>query len=143
MGCCYLMKRDFFNILGGFDTNFFMYFDDNDLCDRSLQKGKYLMEVPSAKLIHLENASSKKKFLTNTKLSLIHKISSYIYLKKNTSFKYLTLHIIKNFIDYFQRFFVNLLIFRFKKSFKNLLRFISLLLYVTSLYKILYNFWRV
>ena len=31
MGCCYLMKRDFFNILGGFDTNFFMYYEDCDL----------------------------------------------------------------------------------------------------------------
>ena len=143
MGCCYLMKRDFFNILGGFDTNFFMYYEDCDICDRSIQKDKYIMEVPAAKLIHLENASSKKNFFTDIKLSLIHKISSYIYLKKNTSFGYLTLHIIKNFIDYFQRFLVNLLIFRFKKSFKNLLRFISLLLYVTSLYKILYNFWRV
>ena len=143
MGCCYLMKRDFFNILGGFDTNFFMYYEDSDLCDRCLQEGRYLMEVPSAKLIHLENSSSKKNFFTNTKLSLIHKISSYIYLKKNTSFRYLTLHIIKNFIEYFQRFFVNLLILRFKKSFKNLLRIISLLLYITSLYKILYNFWRV
>ena len=120
-----------------------MYYEDCDLCDRSLQEGRYLMEVPSAKLIHLENSSSKKNFFTNTKLSLIHKISSYIYLKKNTSFRYLTLHIIKNFIEYFQRFFVNLLILRFKKSFKNLLRIISLLLYITSLYKILYNFWRV
>ena len=143
MGCCYLMKRDLFNILGGFDKNFFMYYEDCDLCDRCIQEGKYLMEVPSAKLIHLENASTKKKKFTDTKLSLIHKISSYIYLKKNTSFRYLTLHIMKNFIDYFQRFFVNLLIFRFKKSFKNLLRIISLLLYVTSLYKILYNFWKV
>ena len=143
MGCCYLMKRDFFNILGGFDKNFFMYYEDSDLCDRCLQEGRYLMEVPSAKLIHLENSSSKKNFFTNTKLSLIHKISSYIYLKKNTSFRYLTLHMIKNFIEYFQRFFVNLLILRFKKSFKNLLRIISLLLYITSLYKILYNFWRV
>ena len=143
MGCCYLMKRDFFNILGGFDKNFFMYYEDSDLCDRCLQEGRYIMEVPSAKLIHLENSSSKKNFFTNTKLSLIHKISSYIYLKKNTSFRYLTLHIIKNFIEYFQRFVVNLLILRFKKSFKNLLRIISLLLYITSLYKILYNFWRV
>ena len=143
MGCCYLMKRDFFNILGGFDKNFFMYYEDSDLCDRCLQEGRYIMEPPSAKLIHLENSWSKKNFFTNTKLSLIHKISSYIYLKKNTSFRYLTLHIIKNFIEYFQRFFVNLLILRFKKSFKNLLRIISLLLYITSLYKILYNFWRV
>lgn len=143
MGCCYLMKRDFFNILGGFDTNFFMYYEDCDLCDRSLQKGKYIMEVPAAKLIHLENASSKKNLFTNTKLSLIHKISSYIYLKKNTNFRYLTLHIIKNFIDYFQRIFVNLILFKFKKAFKNLLRCISLLLYVSSMYKILYKIWSV
>ena len=84
----------------------------------------------------------KKKKFTDTKLSLIHKISSYIYVKKNTNFRFLILLIIKNFIDYLQRIFVNLLMFRFKKSFKNLLRFISLLLYVTSLYKILYKFWR-
>ena len=142
MGCCYLMKRDFFNILGGFDTNFFMYYEDCDLCDRCLQSGKYIMEVPNSKLIHLENASSKKKKFTDSKLSLIHKISSYIYVKKNTNFRFLILLIIKNFIDYLQRIFVNLLVFRFKKSFKNLLRFISLLLYVTSLYKILYKFWR-
>ena len=73
MGCCYLMRRDFFNSLGGFDENFFMYFEDNDLCDRTLKKGKYIMEVPSSKFIHLENASSRKNFLTDTKLSIIHK----------------------------------------------------------------------
>ena len=42
MGCCYFMKRDFFNSLGGFDKNFFMYFEDNDLCDRAIKKGKYI-----------------------------------------------------------------------------------------------------
>ena len=62
IGCCYLMKRNFFNILGGFDTNFFMYYEDCDLCDRSLQEGRYLMEVPSAKLIHLEIHRQKKIF---------------------------------------------------------------------------------
>ena len=67
------MKRDFFNILGGFDTNFFMYYEDCDLCDRSLQKDKYIMEVPAAKLIHLENASSKKKFFTSSFLSSLIK----------------------------------------------------------------------
>ena len=143
MGCCYLMRKDFFNSLGGFDENFFMYFEDNDLCDRTLEKGKYIMEVPSSKFIHLENASSKKKFLTNTKLSIIHKISSYIYLKKNNNVRFLIFHIIKNFIDYFQRFIINLIIFKPKKSFKNFLRLVSIILYITLLYKVVYRIWNI
>ena len=62
MGCCYLMNKDFFLSLGGFDKDFFMYFEDNDLCDRAINKGKYIMEVPLSKFIHLENSSTKKKF---------------------------------------------------------------------------------
>ena len=143
MGCCYLMRRDFFNSLGGFDENFFMYFEDNDLCDRTLKKGKYIMEVPSSKFIHLENASSKKNFLTDTKLSIIHKISSYIYLKKNNNVRFLIFHIIKNFIDYFQRFIVNLIIFKPIKSFKYFLRLVSIILYITLLYKVIYRIWNI
>ena len=137
MGCCYLMKRDFFISLKGFDESFFMYFEDCDLCDRTIQNGKYIMEVTSAKMIHLENSSSKKKILTNSKLALIHKISSYIYLKKNVNFKYLLFHLIKNFIDYFFRIFINLIFLRFSKFYKNLLRMISLLLFITLIYKII------
>tara|TARA_B100001059_G_C17772041_1_gene549018 strand:+ start:477 stop:1376 length:900 start_codon:yes stop_codon:yes gene_type:complete len=140
MGCCYLMNKDFFLSLGGFDKDFFMYFEDNDLCDRAINKGKYIMEVPLSKFIHLENSSTKKKILTETKLSIIHKISSYIYLKKNTNFNFLLIQISKNFFDYLQRFFVNLLFFRFKKSYKNFLRLISIVLFISFLYKILYKF---
>ena len=143
MGCCYLMRRDFFNSLGGFDKNFFMYFEDNDLCDRTLKKGKYIMEVPSSKFIHLENASSKKNFFTNSKLSIIHKISSYIYFKKNNNISSLIFHVIKNFIDYFQRFIVNLIIIKPKKSYKNFLRLISITLYITVLYKVVYKIWNI
>ena len=143
MGCCYFMRTDFFNSLGGFDKNFFMYFEDNDLCDRVLKEGKYIMEVPSSKFIHLENASSKKNFLTNSKLSIIHKISSYIYFKKNNNVSSLIFHIIKNFIDYFQRFIVNLIIFKPKKSYKNFLRLISIFLYITMLYAVVYKIWNI
>ncbi len=143
MGSCFLMKREFFNFLGGFDKNFFMYFEDNDLCDRAIKSGKYIMEVPSSKFIHLQNSSSETKFFTGSKLSIIHKISSYIYLKKNISFFFLIYQIIKNIIDYFQRLFFNLFCFRFKKSYKNFLRLISIFLYITSLYKIIYKFWRI
>ena len=142
VGCCYLIKRDFFNFIGGFDEDFFMYFEDNDLCDRILQNNKLIMEVPSSKFIHLENSSSVKKKFTDIKLSIIHKISSYIYLKKKTNFIFLTLKIFTNFIDYLQRFIINLLFFNFKKSLKNLLRIISIILYLTLSYKFVYRFWK-
>lgn len=138
VGCCLFMKRDFFIELGGFDKDFFMYFEDNDLCDRVIKKGKTIMEIPSAKVIHLENSSSKKNFFQNYKLSLIHKISEYIYLQKNISLISLILIISKNFIDYSQRFIINLLIFKFTKSLKNFLRLISVFLYITMLYKFIF-----
>tara|TARA_B100001057_G_scaffold499090_1_gene608476 strand:+ start:8126 stop:9010 length:885 start_codon:yes stop_codon:yes gene_type:complete len=138
VGCCFLMERDFFNQLGGFDENFFMYFEDNDLCDRTIQNGKVIMEIPSSRFIHLENSSSKKNFFQSIKMSLIHKISSYIYLNKNLGYKSFLFHIFKNFLDYFQRFLVNLLLLRFKKSFKNFLRIISIFLYLSHIYKLMY-----
>ena len=138
VGCCLFMRRDFFIELGGFDKDFFMYFEDNDLCDRIIKKGKTVVEAPSAKVIHLENSSSKKNYFQNYKLSIIHKISEYIYLKKNILLIDLILIIFKNFIDYLQRFIINLLILRFKKSLKNFFRLISILLYVTMIYKLIF-----
>ena len=120
-----------------------MYFEDNDLCDRAIKKSKYIMEVPLSKFIHLESSSSKKRFLTDSKLSIIHKISSYIYIKKNINFFFISFQIIKNLFDYIQRFFVNLILFKFKKSYKNFLRLISLILFVSLLYKLIYKFMKI
>ena len=138
VGCCLFMKRDFFIELGGFDKDFFMYFEDNDLCDRIIKKGKTIIEVPSAKVIHLENSSSKKNSFQNSKLAIIHKISEYIYLKKNVSLINLITIIIKHIVDYLQRFIFNLLILKVRKSFKNFLRLVSLFLYITMLHKLFF-----
>jgi GT2 family glycosyltransferase len=138
VGCCYLIKKDLFLSVGGFDKDFFMYFEDNDLCDRIIKKGKSIIEVPSAKFVHLENASSKKNFLMDTKLSIIHKVSFYIYLKKNVKFYFLLYCILINFFDFLQRCIFNLCLLKFKKSFKNLLRIFSIFLFLTSLYRLLY-----
>ena len=138
VGCCLFMKRDFFMELGGFDKDFFMYFEDNDLCDRIINKGKTVIEVPSAKVIHLENSSSKKNFFQNCKLAIIHKISEYIYIKKKISIINLIIIIAKHMVDYLQRFIFNLLLFRFRKSFKNFLRLVSIFLYITMLHKLIF-----
>ena len=138
VGCCLFMKRDFFMKLGGFDKDFFMYFEDNDLCDRIIKNGKTVVEVPSAKVIHLENSSSKKNSFQNHKLAIIHKISEYIYLKKKISLIDLIIIITKHAVDYLQRFIFNLLFFKFKKSFKNFLRLVSIFLYITMFHKLFF-----
>jgi GT2 family glycosyltransferase len=138
VGCCLFMKRDFFMELGGFDKDFFMYFEDNDLCDRIIKNGKTVVEVPSAKVIHLENSSSKKNSFQNYKLAIIHKISEYIYLKKKISLIDLIIIIIKHAVDYSQRFIFNLLFFKFKKSIKNFLRLVSIFLYISMLHKLFF-----
>jgi len=138
IGCSLFMSTNFFKNIGGFDENFFMYFEDNDLCDRVFNNKKTIIEIPEAKMIHMQGLSSKFDLYGNIKLSIIHKISEYIYYKKNVSFLVLYKIIAKHFFDYFQRLIMNLLLFRFQKSFKNFLRLISIILYITRIYKKIY-----
>ena len=50
---------------------------------------------------------------------------------------------IQKILDYLQRFIVNLIIFKPKKSFKNFLRLVSIVLYITLLYKVVYKIWNI
>ena len=137
VGCSLFMSRDFFNKIGGFDKDFFMYFEDNEICDKIYRNNKYILEIPDSKMVHREGMSSNFDYFTNIKLSIIHKISEYIYYRKNMSVIRLYLIILKHFFDFTQRSIVNLLLFRFKKSFQNFLRIISIILYISKLYLIL------
>ena len=76
------MSKDLFINLGGFDENFFLYFEDNDICDRVYHNNKFVMEVPDSKMIHLQGLSSTYNTMTSIKLSIIHKVSEYIYYSK-------------------------------------------------------------
>ncbi len=138
VGCAFLIKKDFFDEIGGFDKDLFMYFEDNDICDKTIEKNKSIIEIPESKMIHFQGLSTDKSFLQSCKLSIIHKVSEYIYYKKKTNFLNLYKKILVNFFDYFQRFLVNLLLLRFEKSFKNFLRIISIFLYLSHTYKLMY-----
>lgn len=57
-GADLMVKREVINDVGIFDPSFFMYYEDDELCNRIGKKYK-VMSVPSAEIIHILGASSE------------------------------------------------------------------------------------
>lgn len=56
-GCCMLVKKEVFEKIGLFDERYFLYYEDNDLCQRAKNNGFEIDYSPKAFLWH-KNASS-------------------------------------------------------------------------------------
>jgi len=61
-GACMLTKRGVINEVGKFDENFFLYFEDTDLCYRMKSKGK-IIYFPEAQVVHIVGSSTKSQNL--------------------------------------------------------------------------------
>ncbi len=77
-GCFFLIRREFWNRLGGFDKDFFMYGEEADLCLRAAKMGANPIATSQATIIHHGGASDtvradKMVRLLNAKYKLIHK----------------------------------------------------------------------
>jgi N-acetylglucosaminyl-diphospho-decaprenol L-rhamnosyltransferase len=60
-GACFLIRRDLFLSLGGFDENIFLFYEDDDLCRRVADAGSALIYVPQAVVRHGRGRSSTPK----------------------------------------------------------------------------------
>ncbi|MDD3498637.1 MAG: glycosyltransferase family 2 protein [Candidatus Moranbacteria bacterium] len=60
-GAAMFIKKDLFTELGGFDENFFLYFEDIDLCKRARERGKKVIYFPYFKVRHIGGASSANR----------------------------------------------------------------------------------
>ncbi len=60
-GTAFLMKRELFNKVGGFDTKFFLYFEENDLANRVIKEGYTIKIIPKARVFHAWGVSTRKK----------------------------------------------------------------------------------
>jgi len=60
-GACFLIRRDVFMRLGGFDENIFLFYEDDDLCRRVADSGSALIYVPQAVVRHGRGRSSEPK----------------------------------------------------------------------------------
>lgn len=65
-GASLIIKKDIFNKIEGFDKNFFMYFEDIDLCRKIKLLNKKILFYPEFKVIHLEGKSSTNEKIKKT-----------------------------------------------------------------------------
>lgn len=56
-GADLMMRRDVVQLTGGFSREFFMYYEETDLCARIKALGFDIVSVPWARIMHLEGAS--------------------------------------------------------------------------------------
>lgn len=59
-GAFMLVRRDAWEQLGGFDTSFFMYSEELDLCQRLKKQGWKVVMTPKAEIIHLVGSGQKQ-----------------------------------------------------------------------------------
>jgi len=59
-GACMLTKRGVINEVGKFDENFFLYFEDADLCYRMKSKGE-IIYFPESQVVHVVGSSTKSQ----------------------------------------------------------------------------------
>jgi GT2 family glycosyltransferase len=78
-GGAMIVRRDFFEQVKGFDENFFMYFEDVDLCCRAKKAGRKVVVNPSARIFH----ESGKSFASEQEKKKHYYASQDYYIRKH------------------------------------------------------------
>ena len=79
-GAAMFIRRTAYESVNGFDTNFFMYSEEIDLCKRIKADGGKIIYYPNIELTHKGSVGSKKDYYFFTKTSYQ---SKYYYIKKH------------------------------------------------------------
>lgn len=81
-GADLMIPRSIVEQTGGFDTDFFMYYEESEWAFRVKQAGYKVMYVPSAQIIHLQGASVNKEALLKKRVFREAWISKFLYFHK-------------------------------------------------------------
>ena len=93
---------------GAFDSDFFMYYEETDLCYRIKSKGYSIKSIPDAELIHLEGKSfnvsvEREKRNLNGRYLYFHKHYGFFYNVVTDIFNVLTLLIVSIALIFFPK----------------------------------------
>jgi GT2 family glycosyltransferase len=80
-GCFILIRADLLKRLGGFDEQFFYYYEDTDLCRRVWQAGYPILYTPDFTITHLGGQSTINRF-TPISFALDAAVTRYLYYYK-------------------------------------------------------------
>lgn len=78
-GTALMIKKSLFEKIGGFDKNFFLYFEESDFCKRVVEKGFKLFILPEARITHFWAVSTPP----SDRIRKIFAESRFYYFKKN------------------------------------------------------------
>ncbi|HEX2868929.1 MAG TPA: glycosyltransferase [Ignavibacteriales bacterium] len=81
-GAFMMMKREVYEKTGGFDSQFFMYGEDLDLCYRVQKAGYKVYYVHETQIIHYKGESTKRSSLDETK---VFYEAMHLFVKKHFS----------------------------------------------------------
>ncbi len=93
-GSFMLINRQYFNEIGGFDENLFLYYEETDLSLRLKNIAKDCYIVPQAKYLHYHGASTERsiRIKKELKISLVYLVQKhYGLISKKTLLSYLSI----------------------------------------------------
>jgi GT2 family glycosyltransferase len=81
-GCCLLIRVKPFKEMGGFDENFFMYYEELDICQRAIASGGDCVLSANAYVNHFSQSSSTPSWRVTYIKTLHYSKSKQIFLNK-------------------------------------------------------------
>ena len=85
-GCSLMIRSELFRRLGGLDSNYFMYFEETDLCYRVIREGWRVVYLPDPAIIHYGGESSVSQTgrrVINRTIYSYYLCSQYYFYRKN------------------------------------------------------------
>jgi hypothetical protein len=71
-GAALAIRRDVFDLVGGFEESYFMFFEDKDLCARVRRAGFEVWFDPASEIKHLRGASANPRTASIYRTSQVH-----------------------------------------------------------------------
>lgn len=83
LGAAIFIRKELFDNINGFDKDYFMFFEEVDLCRRVYNKGYKIIYFHKFKIHHIGSVSGKKNYFLYTVRTYA---SKYLFLTKNYNF---------------------------------------------------------